>query len=55
MQVSVSDAGKVASRLFGKIGSAGGHKSAARAEISLNTFENEVGELSKISDYITSQ
>ncbi|MBN2418177.1 MAG: DHH family phosphoesterase [Deltaproteobacteria bacterium] len=34
------DAGKVARKLFGEYGSAGGHKSAARAEIPLANIEN---------------
>ncbi|MCJ7716161.1 MAG: DHHA1 domain-containing protein [Anaerolineales bacterium] len=46
------NAGKVASRLFSKVDSAGGHKSAARVEIPVSAFKEEVGELSKISDYI---
>jgi nanoRNase/pAp phosphatase (c-di-AMP/oligoRNAs hydrolase) len=36
------DAGKLANRLFGEYGSAGGHKSAARAEIPLANIEKEV-------------
>lgn len=36
------DAGKVAQKLFGEYGSAGGHKSAARAEIPLDNIENEL-------------
>ena len=46
------DAGKVAFRLFGKLGSAGGHSSAARAEIPVAVFTTEVGDLSKVSDFI---
>ncbi|MBU4263098.1 MAG: DHH family phosphoesterase [Proteobacteria bacterium] len=46
------DAGKVASRLFGKLGSAGGHSSAARAEIPVAVFTTEIGDLSKVSDFI---
>ncbi len=46
------DAGKVATRLFGNLDSAGGHKSAARVEISLSTFKEEIGDLKKIPDYI---
>ncbi|MCB2183868.1 MAG: DHH family phosphoesterase [Desulfobulbaceae bacterium] len=46
------DAGKVAMRLFGKLGSAGGHKSAARVEIPVAAFQEEVGDVSKISNYI---
>jgi nanoRNase/pAp phosphatase (c-di-AMP/oligoRNAs hydrolase) len=36
------DAGKVARKSFGTIGSAGGHKSAARAEIPLENLKNEI-------------
>ena len=36
------DAGKVAKESFGHLGSAGGHKSAARAEIPLEVLKNEV-------------
>jgi len=36
------DAGKAAQRLFGPYGSAGGHKSAARAEINLDEISREV-------------
>jgi nanoRNase/pAp phosphatase (c-di-AMP/oligoRNAs hydrolase) len=46
------NAGKVATSLFGDLDTAGGHKNAARVEISLATFEEEVGDLGKISDYI---
>lgn len=46
------DAGKVAKRLFGKAGSAGGHKSAARAEIPISTLPDETENLSKISEYV---
>lgn len=38
------DAGKMAQRLFGAYGSAGGHQSAARAEIQLDKITEEVGE-----------
>jgi nanoRNase/pAp phosphatase (c-di-AMP/oligoRNAs hydrolase) len=37
-----TDAGKLAKRSFGKWGSAGGHKSAARAEVPLEALEAEV-------------
>jgi nanoRNase/pAp phosphatase (c-di-AMP/oligoRNAs hydrolase) len=46
------NAGKVASRLFGDLGAAGGHKTAARVEIPVATFKSEVGDLTKISNYI---
>ena len=36
------DAGKVAIKSFGELGSAGGHKSAARAEIPLEALKNEI-------------
>jgi len=36
------DAGKVANESFGELGSAGGHKSAARAEIPLEKLKDEV-------------
>jgi nanoRNase/pAp phosphatase (c-di-AMP/oligoRNAs hydrolase) len=36
------DAGKVAKKSFGELGSAGGHKSAARAEIPLEALKDEV-------------
>jgi nanoRNase/pAp phosphatase (c-di-AMP/oligoRNAs hydrolase) len=36
------DAGKVAKESFGELGSAGGHKSMARAEIHLKTLKDEV-------------
>ncbi len=46
------DAGKVAGRLFGKMGSAGGHKSAARVEIPLAIIESEAGGMEKVSDFL---
>ena len=36
------DAGKVAKESFGELGSAGGHKSMARAEIHLEALRDEV-------------
>ena len=36
------DAGKVAKKSFGELGPAGGHKSAARAEIPLEALKNEI-------------
>ncbi|MDD2218716.1 MAG: DHHA1 domain-containing protein [Desulfoplanes sp.] len=47
------DAGKVADRMFGELGSAGGHKSAARAEIPISALLDEIENLSKISEYVT--
>lgn len=49
------DAGKVAQRLFGKLGSAGGHTSAARAEIPLSDIAAEAGGVEKIEGYIIAQ
>jgi len=46
------DAGKVAGRLFGKLGSAGGHRDAARAEIPVATFEEQVGSLEKVGAFV---
>jgi len=46
------DAGKVAKRLFGKLGSAGGHKSAARAEIPISALQDDTENLSKMSEYV---
>ena len=45
-------AGQIASRLFGKLGSAGGHKNAARAEIPLSALTNEKVKLEDLNDYI---
>lgn len=49
------NAGKVAQRLFGQLGSAGGHKGAARVEIPLAVLEKEAGGPRKISDFIVNQ
>ena len=45
-------AGQVAARLFGKIGSAGGHKNAARAEIPLSVLKNKGIMLADLKEYI---
>lgn len=45
-------AGQIASRLFGKLGSAGGHKNAARAEIPISALTNENVKLEDLNDYI---
>ena len=48
-----SDAGRTAQRLFGPWGAfAGGHKSAARAEIPLKNLEDEAGGLSHLNKRI---
>ena len=47
------DAGKVAKRLFGELGSAGGHQSAARAEIPISALQGKIKNISKIDSYIT--
>lgn len=46
------DAGKVAQKLFGQLGSAGGHGSAARAEISLNEMEKVLKETPGIEQFM---
>jgi nanoRNase/pAp phosphatase (c-di-AMP/oligoRNAs hydrolase) len=46
------DAGKTAKRLFGKWGSAGGHKSAARAEIPLNEIKSAHHEASEYRQFV---
>ncbi len=46
------NAGKVAMRLFGEVGSAGGHKSAARVEIPVAILVGETEELSVLREYV---
>lgn len=46
------DAGKLAGELFGKLGAAGGHKSAARAEIPVHNLEIETGNEKAVADFI---
>ncbi len=46
-------AGKVAKRLFSRLGSAGGHKSAARVEIPISAFEAEAGNVGNVCSYVT--
>ena len=46
------DAGKMALKLFGQIGSAGGHKSAARAEIQLQQIVKELNNTKGIRQFI---
>ncbi len=41
-----ADAGKIARKLFGDLGTAGGHKSAARAEIPLSSLNSDAAEYS---------
>jgi nanoRNase/pAp phosphatase (c-di-AMP/oligoRNAs hydrolase) len=45
-------AGQIATRLFGSLGSAGGHKNAARAEIPLSVLKNKEIALTDLKDYI---
>jgi len=47
------DAGKVAQRLFGELGSAGGHQGAARAEIPLSALQDKIKNVSELDSYIT--
>ncbi len=51
------NAGKVAEKAFGELGSAGGHKSAARAEISLSVIKENVNceAENKLANWIISQ
>lgn len=49
------DAGKLVKRLFGEYGSAGGHKSAARAEIPLANIEKEVPDGVDFAPFITAK
>ncbi|MBW1803382.1 MAG: DHH family phosphoesterase, partial [Deltaproteobacteria bacterium] len=46
------DAGKTASKLFGELGSAGGHRSAARAEVPLDALRAVVGKDGDIHQFI---
>jgi nanoRNase/pAp phosphatase (c-di-AMP/oligoRNAs hydrolase) len=46
------DAGKTAEKLFGPFGSAGGHKSAARAEIQLEDLNHEIEKKQEYSQFI---
>ncbi|MBN2059378.1 MAG: DHH family phosphoesterase [Deltaproteobacteria bacterium] len=46
------DAGKVARKLFGQLGSAGGHSSAARAELSLNDMKKVLNETHGIEQFM---
>ncbi len=49
------DAGKIAQKLFGEYGSAGGHKSAARAEIPLANIEKEVPDGGDFTQFVTAK
>jgi nanoRNase/pAp phosphatase (c-di-AMP/oligoRNAs hydrolase) len=49
------DAGKLANEMFGHIGSAGGHKSMARAEISLKQIEPNEGKAQNLGQYVLSR
>jgi len=46
------DAGKMAQKLFGLLGSAGGHKSAARAELQLDEIEKEINEGQEYKEFL---
>jgi nanoRNase/pAp phosphatase (c-di-AMP/oligoRNAs hydrolase) len=46
------DAGKMAQKLFGQWGSAGGHKSAARAEIPVHEIEPPIFESSEFKQFV---
>jgi len=49
------DAGKMAQKLFGQWGAAGGHKSAARAEILLKEIEQDMEDDSKYKKFVMSR
>lgn len=46
------DAGKIAQKLFGENGSAGGHKSAARAEIPIHEITPETDNFEELKNYV---
>jgi nanoRNase/pAp phosphatase (c-di-AMP/oligoRNAs hydrolase) len=46
------DAGRMAQRLFGRWGPAGGHRSAARAEIPLHELESDVRDTSQLKQFV---
>ena len=46
------DAGRLAERFFGDLGSAGGHRSVARAEMSLALLEAKIATPRRVDDYI---
>ena len=46
------DAGKTAEKMFGQWGSAGGHRSAARAEIPLQNIKKEAASVEKVESFI---
>ncbi|MGM0662559.1 MAG: DHH family phosphoesterase [Thermodesulfobacteriota bacterium] len=46
------DAGKAADEIFGKLGTAGGHKSAARAEVPLQNLEIAVEDEKAVAEFV---
>jgi nanoRNase/pAp phosphatase (c-di-AMP/oligoRNAs hydrolase) len=48
------DAGKLAQKLFGAWGSAGGHRSAARAEIPLAKIYKDLDDQTRLEAFVTS-
>ncbi|MBW1860832.1 MAG: DHH family phosphoesterase [Deltaproteobacteria bacterium] len=46
------DAGKMAQKLFGQWGSAGGHRTAARAEIPVDEIGPEIKEMSELKQFV---
>lgn len=46
------DAGKMAQRLFGEWGSAGGHRGAARAEIPIQEIKSDVKKMSEFKQFV---
>ena len=49
------DAGKMAEKLFGAWGSAGGHKSAARAEIPIQEIGSAMNDVSELKQFVLSK
>lgn len=50
-----TDAGKIAKNIFGDFGTAGGHKSAARAEIALNGLKNNIDNDGDYASFISAR
>ncbi|MFZ7110525.1 MAG: DHH family phosphoesterase [Desulfatiglandales bacterium] len=46
------DSGKMAKKLFGQLGSAGGHMSAGRAEVPLQAIDVDIQDLSQIRQFV---
>jgi nanoRNase/pAp phosphatase (c-di-AMP/oligoRNAs hydrolase) len=49
------NAGKLANEMFGRVGSAGGHKSMARAEIPLAKIKSNAKKVRSLEQYVLSR